>query len=193
MDIVLLQLIVLFVVIFDPLASFAVFFVATEQMQEKEKKKIAVYAILVAAAVSYFMLFFGEKIFFVFNTTLDDFRIAGGIILTILGIKMALGQPLAHIEKHKGNSGRAVAAIIGTPLLTGPAAITTIFISVQDFGILPTFIAVTIVLAASGLLLYYANRLQKLSGKTMIQIISTILGLITMAWGIKFIRAGFRI
>jgi len=93
----------------------------------------------------------------------------------------------------KKNSARAVAAIIGTPLLTGPAAITTIMISVNDFGMLITGLAVAIVLAISALMFYQANLVHRILGQATLQVISTILGMITIAWGVKFIRIGLGI
>ena len=119
----LLQLILLFFVIFDPPASFAVFISASSHMRLASKRKMASLAVLVAAGLSFLVLFFGESLLYVFSTTIDEFRIAGGIILLMLGIRMSLGLPLLHMDSLNGNSGKAIASLIGTPLLTGPAGI----------------------------------------------------------------------
>ena len=187
-----LPLLVLFIVIFDPLASLAVFFVGTTGMSEKQRHRIATLAIIVAASISYLFLIFGQALLTLFNTTINEFKIAGGIILLILGIRMALGQPLANLSEKEGNRGRAIAAIIGTPLLTGPAAITTIIVSVNDYGFVIPTLAVTIVLILCGLCLYFASWLKKHVSTTAIQVLSTILGLITLAWGVNFILTGLK-
>ncbi len=122
---------------------------------------------------------------------MNDFKASAGIILGILGIKMVLGQPITNTDNLKNNSGKAIAAIIGTPLLTGPAAITTIIVSVNDYGRLQTSIAIAVVLIFSFLLLHFSSKIYKYLGMTTIQVISTILGLITISWGVKFIKAGF--
>jgi multiple antibiotic resistance protein len=189
----LIQLIILFVVIFDPFVSFAVFIVATKRMKERERIKTANLAILVAGILSYLVMIFGQYLMTLFNTTLNDFRVAGGIVLGILGVKMALGHSITNLEKNKNNSAVAIAAIIGTPLLTGPAAITSIIISVTDYGFFVVWLAVSIVLALTGLMLYKSQFLCRYMSKTSIQVISTILGLITLSWGIKFIRVGLGI
>jgi len=189
----LIQLIVLFFVIFDPLASFAVFYVATKNVKVAEKRIIALYAILIASLLSFSVLFFGEQLLSLFTTNLNDFRVAGGLILGILGIKMTLGHPLTNLDNFKNNTSKGIAAIIGTPLLTGPAAITAIIIAVHDYGRMLTGLAVLIVLVATGFLLLLSSRFDKLGGKTAIQVISTMLGLITIAWGVKFIRMGLGI
>lgn len=186
----LLELTILFFVIFDPLMSFAVFFTATEKMSRELKNKTAFLAILVAFSLSFSVLLLGENFLKFFSTNIKDLKVAGGIILSILGIKMALGQPIETTKEIDDKSARAIATIIGTPLLTGPAAITTILISVNDYGKLTTAIAITIVLLLTALLFYLAAILNKLIGKTAIQIISTILGIISLTWGVMFIRSG---
>lgn len=186
----LLQLIVLFFVIFDPLASLVVFVVASAHMKKKERNTTAGIAVLVAAALSFLVLVFGQHLLNLFSASLDEFRVAGGIILGILGVKMSLGLPLTDVHKLKNNSARAIAALIATPLLTGPAAITAIILSVADYGRILTGIAVVIVLGLTAVIFYQAQKIHKFLGKTTIQVMSTILGLITLAWGVKFIVIG---
>ena len=186
----LLQLTVLFFVIFDPLASLAVFFAATSDMNLITRQRIATYALLVAGGLSFLFLLFGQTILNTFSININEFKVAGGVILFLLGIKMALGQSVVDTDKAKGNSAMAIAAIIGTPLITGPAAITAIIVSVGDFGKFSTGVAVIIVLMVTAIIFYQAQRINKFVGKTAIQVISTMLGLVTLAWGVKFITTG---
>jgi multiple antibiotic resistance protein len=189
----LFQLVILFIVIFDPLASISVFFVATKDMVAKDRFYTALLSVFVAAAISFSFLIFGQNILVLFDTNINDFKVAAGIILGILGIKMVLGETITNIDNAKNNSGRAIAAIIGTPLLTGPAAITTIIVSVHDYGMPVTGLAVAIVLTFTVLLFLLSSKIYKIFGVTTIQVISTILGLITISWGVKFVKAGFGI
>ncbi len=189
----LISLMILFFVIYDPLLSIPFFLNATENMNEEERFKTATLAILVASIISIAVLFLGIRLLHLFNTNIDDFKVAGGIILGLLGIKMVLGIPITDIEKNDNTSISGVAVIIGTPLLSGPAAITTIIISVSDYGILTTGIAVTLVLALTGILLYSAAKLLRFLGETTIQVSTTMMGLITLAWGVMFVRGGLGI
>jgi multiple antibiotic resistance protein len=186
----LIQLIILFVVIIDPMASFAVFAVATDPMKDQERRRTAFLAIAVAAIISGLVLFLGETLLDLFNTDIQNFKVAGGIILLIFGIQMSLGMSLFNVEEKEGNSTAAIASIIATPLLTGPATISTIIITSHDYGILSTGTAIAIVLAFSAALLLLSARISHKIGKMPIQVMSTIMGLITLAWGIMFIREG---
>ena len=187
----LIQLIILFFVIFDPLASFVVFLAATSKMKEADKKRTAALSVAVAAVLSYVVLFFGNTLLILFNTSIQNFRVAGGIILVMLGIKMTLGLSLVNTENgSKDNSVRAIAALIGTPLLIGPAAISSIIIAVNDYGFFVTGLAITIIMAATAAMFYESYRFKRFLSPTAIQVLSTILGLVTLAWGVEFIRVG---
>jgi multiple antibiotic resistance protein len=186
----LLQLVILFFVIFDPLASFTIFLTASSSLTKKERRRMAFLAVAVASALSVAVIVLGGALLELFSTSLDEFRIAGGVILAMLGIRMAMGMPIADISSYKNDSGRAVASIIGTPLLTGPAAITAIMISVYDYGHILTGAAVGIVLAITAGIFLLSGGINKIVGRTGIQVLSTILGLITLSWGVKFIVTG---
>ncbi|HIH36794.1 MAG TPA: MarC family protein [Methanocellales archaeon] len=184
---------ILFFVIYDPLLSIPFFLNATKNMDEEERFKTATLAILVASIISIAVLFSGIRLLHLFNTNINDFKVAGGIILGLLGVKMVLGIPITEVEEEDSTSISGVAVIIGTPLLSGPAAITTIIISVSDYGLLTTGIAVTVVLVLTGILLYSASKLLRFLGETTIQVSTTMMGLITLAWGVMFVRGGLGI
>lgn len=183
------SLFILFFVIFDPLSSAVVFMASTKKMKEIDKRKTATLAIAIAAILSFIFLFSGDLIIRTFNTNINDLRVAGGIILGILGIKMALGQSITDTEKIKG-SAKALASIIGTPLLTGPAAITAIIVTTHDYGMLLTGTSMSVVLLLSLAILYACSWVVKRFGETTIQVMSTLMGLITIAWAITFIKTG---
>jgi multiple antibiotic resistance protein len=188
-----LKMVVLFFVIFDPLMSLAVFVGATRHMPRSEKNRTAALGVAVAFVISYAVLLFGERLLELFSTNLDDLRVGGGIVLGLLGIKMSLGQTVSDISEDKEQSSRAVAAIIGTPLLTGPAAITAIIISAHDHGIVLSGTAIAVVLLTTAFMFLQASFISRVLGKTVIQVISTILGLITLSWAVSFVRQGLNL
>ena len=184
------QLVVLFFVIFDPLASFAVYFTLTRDMEPRERRRVAALGLAVAAGLSVVVLLLGPGLLVLFSTTVDQFKVAGGIVLGLLGIKMALGGSLEGDDETKERSAQAVAAVIGTPLLTGPATITAIIVSVQEDGLLPTALAVATVLLLTAALFASAPLVARFVNRTLVQVTSTLLGLITLAWGVRFVVEG---
>jgi multiple antibiotic resistance protein len=185
----LLQLVVLFVVLFDPPASMSVFYVATRAMKQKERRRTALLAVGVATIISIATFLLGDLLLSLFHTDIGDFRIAGGIILIILGVKMSLGYPLVYIDtKKKEKSVQAIASLIATPLLTGPAVISSIILLKNDYGLYLPALAAGIVLAGTYVILVNTAKLYQKLGSQIPQLTSTFLGLITIAWGIGFLR-----
>jgi len=188
----LIQLIILFFVVIDPLASFFVFYATSSKMVPKERQKTGLLAILIAVLLCFIVLILGHSLLELFSTTLDEFRIAGGIILVILGIKMVLGESLINTHDKKDSSARALASVIATPLITGPATIFTIIIASSDYGKLMTGLAVSIVLLTTVVLFLLSNKVKKVLGDTATQVTTTILGLVTLSWGVKLIILGIK-
>jgi multiple antibiotic resistance protein len=186
----LLQLIVLFFVIFDPLLSLGVFVQATKGMKLQEKRKLGLLSVGIAALLSFLFLLFGLRILDVFNTTLDNFRVAGGIVLLLLGLSMIVGKAGQHLSTVEKGAQTGIASVIATPLLTGPAAITAITLSTSEFGMFLTALASGIVLFVTAILFFYADAVFRFFGATVIRVFSTILGLVTLSWGVDFIRTG---
>lgn len=186
----IVQLTILFLVIFDPMVGMVVFTAATKSMSERDRRATALLAVGVATLISYLVLLLGNALLDLFGITLSQFKIAGGVILFILGVEMALGYPLTNPESTKESSTAAIASIIATPLLTGPAAMTAIIVTSRDYGFADAAAAIGIVLLLSLMLLILAARIHRSIGKTPIQVLSTILGLVTVAWGVKFILGG---
>lgn len=186
----LIQLVILFFVIVDPLMSMGIFFSATKNLKHKERLRLALTSVSVAIILSALFLIFGDGVLKIMNVGLDNFQVAGGIILALLGIQMAIGRAGKETEKFSHQNAKAIAAIIGTPLLAGPATITTIIISKVAVGMLVTGLALLIIFGITFLLLYFSERLTKFFGPNITQVITTLLGMVTLAYGVTYIKTG---
>ena len=69
----------------NPLSSFPILMSAYEN--KMNVKKIAISAVLVALIIAVVIVFIGPALFKFFGITVDSFRIAGGLILLLLGIE----------------------------------------------------------------------------------------------------------
>jgi multiple antibiotic resistance protein len=167
-----------------------IFFAATNKLKDFERNKIAIIAVSVAVILSALFLFLGESVLDALQIELSNFQIAGGIILGLLGIQMVLGHAGQESDKFSANNAKAIAAVIGTPLLTGPATITTIIISTTKYGTLLTGIALLVVFLITFLLLYFSPKITKLFGPNITKVITTLLGLITLIYGVTYIKTG---
>jgi multiple antibiotic resistance protein len=174
-------------VILDPILSVPIFAGMTKGQSSREIHKQAFIAVAVAGVLMYIFLIFNTAIFEILGLTLSTFQIAGGILLFLLGMEMALGIELC---KSKDHSPTAAGVVIGTPLLCGPGAITTVMLLSKDYGILIPFIAITLCLAATWVILYFSADIQRILGTVVTDIMGKVLGMLVAAIAIKIIFAG---
>jgi len=174
-------------IILDPLLSVPIFAAMTKDQTPKEIHKQAFIAVAVAGGLMYLFLIFNTMIFEILGLNMPSFQIAGGILLFILGMQEALG---IDISKCKENTKSAAGVVIGTPLLCGPGTITTVMLLSKDYGMLIPFIAITLSLIATWLILYYAAYIQRVLGEVVTDIMGKVLGMLVAAIAIKIIFAG---
>ncbi|WP_292370031.1 MarC family protein [Methanoregula sp. UBA64] len=174
-------------VILDPILSVPIFAGMTKGQTSKEIHKQAFIAVAVAGILMYIFLVFNTAIFNVLGLTLSTFQVAGGILLFLLGMEMALGIDLC---KSKDSMPTAAGVVIGTPILCGPGAITTVMLLSKDYGILVPFIAITLCLAVTWIILYYSAAIQNILGTVITDIMGRVLGMLVAAIAIKIIFSG---
>ena len=130
-------------IILDPLLSTSMFIDLTRGLSGKEVLKQAGIATSVAGVLMLVFLVFNDVIFSILNIELDSFKVAGGIILFILGLQIVLGLEIGGKAAHEARAEQArdgaellpgtvrksmAGVIIGTPIMCGPGTITTVMI-----------------------------------------------------------------
>jgi multiple antibiotic resistance protein len=174
-------------IILDPLLSVPIFAAMTKGQSAAEIHKQAFIAVAVAGGLMYLFLIFNKMIFDILGLNLPSFQIAGGVLLFLLGIQEALGIELGHSKEHVKT---AAGVVIGTPLLCGPGTITTVMLLSRDYGLLIPFIAITLSLIATWLILYYSEFIQRILGEVVTDIMGKVLGMLVAAIAVKIIASG---
>jgi multiple antibiotic resistance protein len=182
---VLVVTISLFAIV-DPIACVPVFMSFFGGSEKKKKRKAATEAVLAAAALLILFSLFGLSLLTYLNISIPAFMIAGGLMLLLLGFEFLMGSlpKSRHVEV---DASEAVVPI-GTPLLTGPGAITSAIFFTHIYGFEVTFIATIIVMAVSLAILLGSSKLTDLLGKNGLKVITRIMGLITAAIAISLIE-----
>lgn len=173
-------------IIMDPFMSVAFFLGYSKGFDQKQKNKSILIAIAVAAGLLFVFLFSGLYLLNILGISFDGFKIAGGLILLIMGITSVLAINMG--SKSENISSGAI--LIGTPLLSGPGALTTIIILSNDYGLWIPSLAALAVLIISYVMLQFSGYLHKFIGTEIIEIMSKVLGLLLAALAVDFIHAG---
>ena len=179
---------ILFIV--DPLVSIPMFISLTRRRSTREMHAAASKAVLIAGVIAVLFLFAGPPLLGVLHVSLGDFKIAGGIVLSLLGLEAILGIRLKKADKSEKDSLMTVAVLIATPMLTGPGLMSALIVLSDEQGVPVTLAATIAALAASWVVLYNAPVIRKLLGNQVIEIGSKVVGVLILALGISYARAG---
>jgi multiple antibiotic resistance protein len=169
----------------NPLSSFPVLMAAYKK--KMDVKKIAINASIAAYVIAVFVLFFGPQFFELYGVSIDAFRLAGGVVLFLLGIETVRPKP----QKEDINETDSLIAIIATPLLTGPAVISFITLKALEQGAVPLLGDITIAFAVVGAIFFaFSLALPKINEK-VIEILAKVMGLFLTAIAVEMMAKGF--
>jgi len=175
-------------IVMDAFGNLPVFYSLTDKLFVKERIKSANKAVFIAAIVLLVFLFFGALILEFFGISMGSFKVAGGILLLILGIKIALGLRLIEERAKKYE----IAAVpLATPLITGPGVITTVMILVNQFGYIVTLTASLLNLFITWIVLRQSELLFRILGRQGSDVVARLFGLILIALAVQFIKEGW--
>jgi multiple antibiotic resistance protein len=193
----------------DPIGNVPLFAAATNGARNREARFISVYIALFMLAFLTFFYFSGLALLEFFGISLAAFRIAGGVILFLLGLEMArddftaafagAADEEATIGGDRAQARRRFERMIvpfAMPLLIGPGAISTVVIYASEakkFGLGGAAAGVAVITAISvfTMLIFWATPLiTRLLGKIGLTIVVRVLGLILCALAVQFIIAG---
>lgn len=175
--------------VMDPVGNTPFFISLTHALDKEAKKVFAARAVLYAGGILVVFMFLGNFILNVFQVSIESFRIAGGIVLLVIGFQMLFN--VEFDKKKEEFSGDEDASIVplATPLIAGPGTISSVVILSKEFGYLYTFLGIAINLLLCYLLFRFASLIPKLLGNKGAMIFANIMGLILMAVGVEFIRS----
>jgi multiple antibiotic resistance protein len=184
-NIFLLSFIPLFVAI-DIIGTVPIFLGYTHGISGFQRKKLIFEAILAAFIVANLFVLSGKLILDFMGITIDDFRIAGGLILLVLSIS----DILSSSDNSKKPSVDIGVVPLGIPLIMGPAALTTIIILVRNYGYVPTMVSMILNLFIAWVVLVNAKWLLKIMGDGGSKAFAKIASLFLAAIAVMMIRVG---
>jgi multiple antibiotic resistance protein len=182
-----LEAFVLLFAVVDAIGTVPIFMALTEGYSG-DRRRIIRQAVMISTAILVVFSLFGWLIFDAFGITLDDFRIAGGIVLFVVAVDHLRGGDV----RSRGLEPSDVAAFpLATPLLAGPGAISTvIIISGPPYGGLLALIVVACNAVLAYVILSSSDWVRKFLGKNGANALSRITALLIAALAISFVVGG---
>ena len=182
---ILLSFIPLFVAV-DAIGVLPIFVSLTEGLDKQQKNKIIVQSMVTAFLLAVSFILVGKLVFKLLGITLGDFMVAGGALLFCIAIIDLVSQ-----TKERRIPVKDVGAVpIGTPLIVGPAVLTTSLLIISEYGLLPTVIAVIGNILFAGLIFSGSYWLIKTLGEAGTKALSKIMSLLLAAIAVMLMRKG---
>jgi len=186
------------IAVIDPIGSIPVFLEATKQFTNKEKKKVALRASIIAALILVFFIVVGQVIMEAMHISLDAFQISGGVILFLFALTMIFGEGKPEEEKHLIKDYKHVTIFpIALPSLASPGAIMAVVLltdnhlyTIEEQAL--TTLNVLLVMGLTCFLLLVASKIQDRIGESAITVISKIMGLILASFAMQSILSGIK-
>ena len=183
-----------FFAIMNPISNLPAYMALVADDSQKISRKIAFRSLLIAFVIVTVFIFSGDFIFKVFGITIVSFRIAGGILVAVIGYHMINGN---HSPSYKGMEQQAVnsdpmsiaISPLAMPLFAGPGTITTA-LSLANGGLqnqLITVVAFALLCDITYLLLRSAKQIAGFLGENLMKIITKMMGLLLFSIGIQMI------
>ena len=183
-----------FFAIMNPISNLPAYMALVADDSQKISRKIAFRSLLIAFVIITVFIFSGDLIFKVFGLTIVSFRIAGGILVAVIGYHMI---NVNHSPSYKGMEQQAVnsdpmsiaISPLAMPLFAGPGTITTA-LSLANGGLqnqLITVVAFALLCVITYLLLRSAKQIAGFLGENLMKIITKMMGLLLFSIGIQMI------
>lgn len=191
------------IIIVNPLSSTLLYVSLTGTLDHEVQMRIAKEAARYALAILLIFALLGGVILQLFGITLEAFRIAGGILLFVIGMEMVYAKTsrskMTATEKYEGIDAEDVSVMpLAIPMIAGPGAITTSIVLMNEAkGIGPLaygVVLVSIILTIS--VTYYmmrnADYIVKRIGQREFRAVNRLMGMLLIAIAVQFVIIGLK-
>jgi multiple antibiotic resistance protein len=193
-------LIALFAIL-TPFAAIPIYLGLTEGRSDAFRARTADTAALTVLCVLVFTAFAGDVVLRLVGTSLDSFRVGGGIVLLLMALSM-LSAEVSRVqqtpgEKDEAEHRQAIGVVpLGVPLLAGPGSISAVIIQMQRGEGLAHQALITASIVVVCFLLWGSLRLAApigaRLGRTGLNIVNRLFGLLLAAIAVEIIATGLR-
>ena len=182
---ILLSFIPLFVAV-DAIGVLPIFVSLTEGLSKSEKNKIIIQSMFTASLLAISFIFVGQLVFHLLGIEIGDFMVAGGALLFCI----AIIDLVNHTRERRSLPKDLGAVPLGTPLIVGPAVLTTSLLIISQYGLPAAVISIIVNILVAGLIFSGSFGLVKVLGEAGTKAISKIMSLLLAAIAVMLIRKG---
>ncbi len=176
-------------IVLDALGTVPFLVAINEGMSKHEQRKTVNISVVTAAVVGLIFLFFGQAILWAMNISVGAFAVAGGIVLLVLSIRYMITGHMVDAVKEE----MMAVVPLGTPLLAGPATITTLLLLYNKYPLPMVLISYVLNILICWVIFLAGNRIMRLLGQGGIKAISKVFSLLLAAIAVSMVINGLQL
>ncbi len=198
----LLKFFVTFLVVVEPIGVIPIFIAVTEGVAEKERRRMARKAVLIAGGIFLLFAVGGGQFLRLLGISLDAFRIFGGLLLLLIALEMVFaresGSRSSTPEVEEGKARRDISVFpLAFPFIAGPGSLTTILLAFGPASHDPLLFAgllacVALALLCALLTLYLVTPINRVMGVTGANVMNRLFGVVLGALAAQYVIDGVR-
>lgn len=192
MDVSFTSAVVILLLVMDPIGNIPLFVSLLRSVEPARRTRIILRECAIAFVVLLVFIFFGRPILGLLGLSDSSLTIAGGVILFLIALRMIFRRP----EGVFGDvvEGEPFIVPLAIPSIAGPTAIATVVLLVSRAPqrLLEWVAALTVAMAATLLLLVFAERISKLVGERGLLAFERLMGLILTAIAVEMLLRGIQ-
>ena len=186
-------------VIIDPIGLTPVFLALTQGASPKERRSIALRATFTAMFLLALFALFGEAVLGFAGISMAAFRVAGGILLFLTALDMLFERRTKRREHQGEEADKAEDPSVfpmSIPLIAGPGSIATVILlagqkpGFEGFALVMGVVVAVLVIML--MMFLVSGALERILGKTGINVVTRLLGMLLAALSVQFVLDGLR-
>jgi multiple antibiotic resistance protein len=170
----------------DAPGTLALFVGMTEGVAKPERARIVRQSIITAFLVTLGFILVGQAIFNALGILVEDFMVAGGVVLLII----AIADVVRAGERKMERSAEFGVVPLGTPIIAGPGTLTAALVLVGTNGYVPVILSLVVNLLFAWVIFAQSERIIRTIGISGSRAFAKVVSLILAAFAVKMIRSG---
>lgn len=177
--------------VMDPLGNIPVFLSVLEDVAPERRTRVLIRELLLALVVLVLFLFFGQYVLGFLQLSEHSIRIAGGIILFLIALKMVFPVTRsAHAEEEL--RGEPLLVPLAIPMVAGPSAMAMVMLMATNDPSRMTewLVALFAAWLLSSIILVSANGLKRFLGQRGLIAMERLMGMLLIALAVQMLLEG---
>lgn len=177
--------------VMDPLGNIPIFLSVLEDVAPERRTRVLLRELLLAFLVLVLFLFFGRVVLGFLGLSEESIRIAGGIILFLIALKMVFPVKRAAYASDE-IQGEPLLVPLAIPMVAGPSSMAVVMLMSNNSPdrMLEWLLALFIAWLASSMILVSATGLKRFLGRRGLVAMERLMGMLLIALAVQMLLEG---